>query len=125
VHDNAYLSSRTPAGVVVEGVESARLARPSDIETGSVAIHLKLPAARNRWLLPGRDSPPRGAVPGGAQGPTEARLFLPIAKLDILTATSARTEWRCPRVAERMRELDTESPVVWPAWCYTGELNDR
>lgn len=20
-----------------------------------------------------------------------------------------------------MRELDTESPVVWPAWCYTGE----
>lgn len=44
-----------------------------------------------------------------------------IAKLDILTATSGRTEWRCPRVAERMRELDTESPVVWPAWCYTGE----
>lgn len=42
-------------------------------------------------------------------------------KLDILTATSGRTEWRCPRVAERMRELDTESPVVWPAWCYTGE----
>ncbi|XP_046594869.1 uncharacterized protein LOC107224198 isoform X1 [Neodiprion lecontei] len=21
-----------------------------------------------------------------------------------------------------MRELDTESPVVWPAWCYTGEV---
>lgn len=46
-----------------------------------------------------------------------------VAKLDILTATSGRTEWRCPRVAERMRELDTESPVVWPAWCYTGESN--
>ncbi|KAH0951999.1 hypothetical protein HN011_005647 [Eciton burchellii] len=46
-----------------------------------------------------------------------------IAKLDILTASSARTEWRCPRVAERMRELDTESPVVWPAWCYTGEVS--
>lgn len=41
--------------------------------------------------------------------------------LDILTATARRTEWRCPRVAERMRELDTESPVVWPAWCYSGE----
>lgn len=48
-----------------------------------------------------------------------------VAKLDILTATSGRTEWRCPRVAERMRELDTESPVVWPAWCYTGESNTR
>lgn len=46
-------------------------------------------------------------------------------KLDILTATSGRTEWRCPRVAERMRELDTESPVVWPAWCYTGESIDN
>ncbi|XP_076284609.1 uncharacterized protein LOC143211076 isoform X1 [Lasioglossum baleicum] len=22
-----------------------------------------------------------------------------------------------------MRELDTESPVVWPAWCYTGEVS--
>lgn len=42
--------------------------------------------------------------------------------LDILTATARRTEWRCPRVAERMRELDTESPVVWPAWCYSGKF---
>ena len=48
-------------------------------------------------------------------------MFASRIKLDILTATSGRTEWRCPRVAERMRELDTESPVVWPAWCYTGE----
>ncbi|KAI4498259.1 hypothetical protein M0802_006745 [Mischocyttarus mexicanus] len=23
-----------------------------------------------------------------------------------------------------MRELDTESPVVWPAWCYTGVTHD-
>ena len=22
-----------------------------------------------------------------------------------------------------MRELDTVSPVVWPAWCYTGTVN--
>ncbi|XP_063974441.1 NHS-like protein 3 isoform X2 [Diachasmimorpha longicaudata] len=24
-----------------------------------------------------------------------------------------------------MRELDTESPVVWPAWCYTGEVSSE
>lgn len=52
---------------------------------------------------------------------SRVEIFTLVAKLDILTATSGRTEWRCSRVAERMRELDTESPVVWPAWCYTGE----
>lgn len=62
---------------------------------------------------------------GGTEDSSPGWRLTLIAKLDILTATSGRTEWRCPRVAERMRELDTESPVVWPAWCYTGESNDR
>lgn len=24
-----------------------------------------------------------------------------------------------------MREMDTESPVIWPAWCYSGEYNQH